>query len=122
MNLDEVGESELLAWFTALGVIGKVPGSLLTYQEMSHHGHGVVQFLPDRPERKEWLGRDVPLCEQFVRDREGAVQGAGLTPQETEALLGTDSFNVLNDLGAHPMLSLSARQVSEIEQRRQTPR
>jgi hypothetical protein len=61
VNLDEVGESELLAWFTALGVIGKVPGSLLTYQEMSHHGHGVVQFLPDRPERKEWLGRDVPL-------------------------------------------------------------
>ena len=46
VNLDEVGESELLTWFVLLGIIGELPGHLLSYQEMAHHGQGVVQFLP----------------------------------------------------------------------------
>jgi 2,3-dihydroxyphenylpropionate 1,2-dioxygenase len=60
VNLDEVGESELMTWFVALGIIGKVPGRLLTYQELSHHGHGVVQFLPELPPAPEWRDRQVP--------------------------------------------------------------
>ncbi|MFD3523923.1 hypothetical protein [Streptomyces sp. NPDC058653] len=52
VNLDEVGESELLTWFVMLGIIGDVPGTLLSYQELSHHGHGVIQFAPPlAPER-----------------------------------------------------------------------
>ncbi|TDP94795.1 hypothetical protein [Labedaea rhizosphaerae] len=46
VNLDEVGESELLTWCVLLGIIGQVPGHLLSYQEMAHHGQGVIQFLP----------------------------------------------------------------------------
>ncbi|WP_049579900.1 hypothetical protein [Streptomyces sp. SBT349] len=46
VNLDEVGESELLTWCVMLGMIGDRPGSLLSYQELSHHGQGVLQFLP----------------------------------------------------------------------------
>lgn len=59
VNLDEVGESELMTWFVALGIIGKVPGTLLTYQELSHHGHGVVQFLPPLPPEPRWLVKTV---------------------------------------------------------------
>ena len=47
VNLDEVGESELLTWCVLLGIIGEVPGHLLSYQEMAHHGQGVLQFLPE---------------------------------------------------------------------------
>lgn len=50
VQLDEVGESELLTWFVMLGILagsaGTVAGSLLSYQHLSHHGHGVVQFVP----------------------------------------------------------------------------
>lgn len=49
VNLDEVGESELMTWFVGLGLIGTGPGSLLSYERLSHHGHGVVQFLPPVP-------------------------------------------------------------------------
>jgi 2,3-dihydroxyphenylpropionate 1,2-dioxygenase len=156
VNLDEVGENELLTWFTALGVIGKVPGTLLSYQQLSHHGHGVVQFLPDRPERAARTGREMPrhgghrftftdyhyyrfpapeslplnrmlhrivaepdYRSEFVRDRASVVAAAGLSPREAAALLAGESFGALNELGAHPLLSLSARQVCEIEARRQ---
>ncbi|MFI5613592.1 hypothetical protein [Amycolatopsis sp. NPDC051903] len=50
VNLDEVGESELLTWFVLLGIIGELPGHLLSYQELAHHGQGVVQFLPEPAE------------------------------------------------------------------------
>ena len=60
VNLDEVGESELMTWFVALGIMGTVPGKLLTYQELSHHGHGVVQFLPPLPPAPEWVDRECP--------------------------------------------------------------
>ena len=156
VNLDEVGESELMTWFTALGIIGRRPGTLLSYQKLSHHGHGVVQFLPDSPERAAWLGREVPeygghtftatdyvyyrfpeprslplnrmlhriiadagYRADFVRDRAGVVSAAGLRPEESGALLAGESFDTLTALGAHPLLALSARQVCEIEQRRQ---
>src|SRR5262249_41217320 len=59
VNLDEVGESELMTWFVALGVIGQVPGRLLTYQKLSHHGHGVVQWLPALDPDPLWLQREV---------------------------------------------------------------
>lgn len=156
VNLDEVGESELMTWFTAVGIIGQVPGTLLSYQELSHHGHGVIQFLPDSPDRGAWLGREVPLFggheftatdyrhyrfpepqslplnrmlhrivadagyrADFVRDRASVVSAAGLRPEESAALLASEAFDALTAVGAHPLLALSARQVSEIEQRRQ---
>lgn len=156
VNLDEVGESELLTWFMALGVTGEVPGTLLSYQKLTHHGHGVVQFLPDRPERATRTGHAVPRFgghrftftdhhyyrfpeprslplnrmlhrivteedyrSEFVRDRARVVAAAGLSPQEATALLASENFDVLNELGAHPLLSLSARQVSDIEAHRQ---
>ena len=40
-------------------------------------------------------------------------------PESRSALVGTDGFSELTALGAHPLLALSARQVSEIELRRQ---
>lgn len=155
VNLDEVGESELMTWFTALGVIGEVPGTLLSYQELSHHGHGVVQFLPPAQAGVSYGSGDLPrygghefrqtdyvyyrfpqpeslplnrmlhrlITEQdyrteFVRDRETVVAAAGLRPEESAALLSSESFDALTALGAHPLLALSARQVSDLERQR----
>jgi 2,3-dihydroxyphenylpropionate 1,2-dioxygenase len=155
VNLDEVGESELMTWFVLWGLIGKVPGALLSYQELSHHGHGVIQFLPQlesSPEAKREMPRyggheftftdyhyyrfpdpaalelnrllrriviDDDYRAEFIRDRAKTVASSGLGEHERTALIGTDGFAELTALGAHPLLALSARQVSEIEQRRQ---
>jgi aromatic ring-opening dioxygenase catalytic subunit (LigB family) len=45
-ELDEVGNGELLGWFVLFGAIGNRAGSVLSYQPLWHHGHGVVQFIP----------------------------------------------------------------------------
>jgi 2,3-dihydroxyphenylpropionate 1,2-dioxygenase len=154
VNLDEVGESELMTWFTALGLIGPVPGALLSYQELSHHGHGVIQFLPAGASGVPRSGEPSPryggheftqtdyvyyrfpepeslplnrllhrvITEQeyrtaFVRDRDAVVAAAGLRPEECAALLSGESFDALTAVGAHPLLALSARQVSDLERR-----
>jgi 2,3-dihydroxyphenylpropionate 1,2-dioxygenase len=54
----------------------------------------------------------------FVRDRAAVITGAGLSETEAAALYG-EGFTDLVDLGAHPLLALSARQVVEIETRAQ---
>ena len=156
VNLDEVGESELMTWFVALGMIGDVPGRLLTYQELSHHGHGVVQFLPELPADPAVLARAVPdfgghsfaqtdykyyrfpepsslelnrllhriiveadYRSAFVRDRASVVAAAPLRPEERTALMESESFDALTAVGAHPLLALSARQVTALERDRQ---
>jgi 2,3-dihydroxyphenylpropionate 1,2-dioxygenase len=158
VNLDEVGESELLTWCVLLGIIGgKLPGTLLSYQELSHHGHAVIQFVPERDpatEESEQPGRSArPEQEQlprygghvftqddyvyyrfpapsslplnrllrqivtqadfrtaFVQDRDAAIAASGLDADEREAL-AADGFDHLVELGAHPLLALSAWQV-----------
>ncbi|MBE8520151.1 hypothetical protein ILP97_22075 [Amycolatopsis sp. H6(2020)] len=55
----------------------------------------------------------------FVRDRRHALLSFPLTTAERAAVADTDGFPELTEPGAHPLLALSARQVSEIEQRRQ---
>jgi 2,3-dihydroxyphenylpropionate 1,2-dioxygenase len=156
VNLDEVGESELMTWYVALGIMGKVPGTLLTYEELSHHGHGVVQFLPPTTPDPAWTDREVARFgghefvsddykfyrfpdpsslelnrflhrvivdaayrEKFVADAQALVDEADLRPEERAALLDAGAVDVLTAEGAHPLLALSARQVTEIEQRRQ---
>jgi 2,3-dihydroxyphenylpropionate 1,2-dioxygenase len=47
-QLDEVGDTELLTWMVLFGAIGSGRGELLSYQPTSHHGHGVMQFIPER--------------------------------------------------------------------------
>ena len=70
VNLDEVGESELLTWCVLLGITGgELPGNLLSYQELSHHGHAVIQFAPGldpaaQPEQEQEQ-------EQLPRSRRG---------------------------------------------------
>ncbi|WP_433558731.1 hypothetical protein ACQPWY_10040 [Pseudonocardia xinjiangensis] len=164
VQLDEVGESELLTWFVMLGVLAgsgaAVPGSLLSYQHLSHHGHGVVQFVPPvadgaEPTVDEPLASPVPrhggyeftstdfiyyrfpepvsfplnrllhrvitdeeLRSEFVRDPAAVAATADLTDEQREALLA-DGFDKLTEVGAHPLLALSARQVSLLEQQRQ---
>lgn len=46
VELDEVGAGELLTWFVMLGAIGPRPGRFRSFQELPHHDHGVVQFIP----------------------------------------------------------------------------
>ncbi|WP_433888440.1 hypothetical protein [Streptomyces sp. CA-111067] len=151
VNLDEVGESELLTWCVLLGMTGgELPGSLLSYQELSHHGHGVIQFVPPlapaagtgagQPELLPRYGgheftqddyvyyrfpepSSLPLNRflrqiitradarsAFVKDRDAAIAGSGLSEAEREAL-AADGFDRLVELGAHPLLALSAWQV-----------
>jgi len=47
-QLDEVGNTELLTWIVALGASPAKQGELLSYQPTSHHGHGVMRFLPNK--------------------------------------------------------------------------
>lgn len=48
-QLDEVGEGELLAWFVLFGAMGRrLPGRVLSYQPIWHHGHGVIVWDADR--------------------------------------------------------------------------
>lgn len=163
VQLDEVGESELLTWFVMLGILAgsgaTVPGSLLSYQHLSHHGHGVVQFVPPVPADRapavdEPLASPVPrfgghtftqtdfvyyrfpepasfplnrllhrvitdreLRREFVRDPVAVADAAELTPLQREALLA-DGFDRLTSVGAHPLLALSARQVTALERER----
>jgi 2,3-dihydroxyphenylpropionate 1,2-dioxygenase len=51
VQLDETGDTELLTWMVALGASHAERGELLTYQPTSHHGHGVMRFLPLKGER-----------------------------------------------------------------------
>ena len=141
-----------------LGITGgKLPGTLLSYQELSHHGHAVIQFVPGldpaaeepdqsaRPARaeQEQLPRygghvftqddyvyyrfpapsSLPLNRflrqivtrtdfrtAFVQDRDAAIAASGLDADEREAL-AAEGFDRLVELGAHPLLALSAWQV-----------
>jgi 2,3-dihydroxyphenylpropionate 1,2-dioxygenase len=43
-QLDEVGNGEMLTWFVLFGAIGNRRATLLSYQPIWHHGHGVLQF------------------------------------------------------------------------------
>ena len=49
LQLDEVGNTELLPWAMMFGAIGAVPGELLQYTPTWHHGHAMMRFLPTRP-------------------------------------------------------------------------
>jgi len=49
VQLDEVGNTELLNWAIMFGAIGRQPGELLQYTPTWHHGHGVMRFLPAFP-------------------------------------------------------------------------
>jgi 2,3-dihydroxyphenylpropionate 1,2-dioxygenase len=161
VQLDEVGESELLTWFVMLGMLGDRPGSLLSYQHLSHHGHGVVQFVPPaspdvRPDVDEPLSAgpvpryggyeftssdfiyyrfpepssfplnrllhqvitDEETRREFVRDPEAVAARAELSADQRAALL-REGFDGLTAVGAHPLLALSARQVSDLERQRQ---
>lgn len=159
VQLDEVGEGELLPWFVMLGIIGPRPGTLMSYQRLSHHGHGVMQFIPplapssdstpagvppsatsrDDTEIPKYAGReftfddfvyyrfpepssfplnrflhqlvvDEALRERFVDDRAGVIDEVDLAPNEREALM-SEGFDQLVEVGAHPLLALSARQL-----------
>ena len=56
---------------------------------------------------------------EFVRDRDAVVAAASLRPEERTALRDSESFDALTALGAHPLLALSARQVTALEEQRQ---
>lgn len=58
-QLDEVGNTELLPWVIMFGATGKQRGELLSYQPTSHHGHGVMRFIPDRGGRGQ-EHREIP--------------------------------------------------------------
>lgn len=59
VQLDEVGNTELLPWTIMLGASGAQRGELLTYQPTSHHGHAVLRFIPDKGGRGQ-EHRDMP--------------------------------------------------------------
>ncbi len=58
-QLDEVGNTELLPWLIMFGATGGQRGELLSYQPTSHHGHGVMRFIPDRGGRGQER-REIP--------------------------------------------------------------
>lgn len=51
-RLDELGETELLTWYTLFGAIGDRPAEVLTYQPTWHHGLAVVNFPLAEPIRQ----------------------------------------------------------------------
>jgi hypothetical protein len=50
-QLDEAGNTELLAWAVLYGAIGPQPGELIAYIPTWHHGLCYMRFLPARPHK-----------------------------------------------------------------------
>jgi len=50
-QLDEAGNTELLAWAVLFGAIGPQPGELIHYIPTWHHGLAYMRFLPARPHK-----------------------------------------------------------------------
>jgi 2,3-dihydroxyphenylpropionate 1,2-dioxygenase len=50
-QLDEAGNTELLAWAVLFGAIGPQPGELIQYIPTWHHGLCYMRFLPARPHK-----------------------------------------------------------------------
>ena len=50
-QLDEAGNTELLAWAVLFGAIGPLPGELIHYIPTWHHGLCYMRFLPSRPHK-----------------------------------------------------------------------
>ncbi len=46
-QLDATGNTELLTWAMMIGAIGNRHGKLLQYTPTWHHGHAMMQFLPE---------------------------------------------------------------------------
>ena len=48
LQLDEVGNTEMLNWAAMFGAIGSVPGELIDYIPTWHHGLSMMRFIPAR--------------------------------------------------------------------------
>ncbi len=55
-QLDATGNTELLTWSMMFGAIGARHGRLLQYTPTWHHGHAMMQFLPEVEKKRtgEW--------------------------------------------------------------------
>ena len=51
VQLDEAGNTEMLAWSVLFGAIGRQPGELIDYIPTWHHGLAYMRFLPARPHK-----------------------------------------------------------------------
>ena len=58
-QLDATGNTELLTWSMMLGAIGARHGRLLQYTPTWHHGHAMMQFLPEVEKKRtgDWPDR-----------------------------------------------------------------
>jgi len=55
-QLDATGNTELLTWAMMFGAIGNQHGKLLQYTPTWHHGHAMMQFLPEveKKRTRDW--------------------------------------------------------------------
>jgi 2,3-dihydroxyphenylpropionate 1,2-dioxygenase len=61
LQLDEVGNTEMLNWAIMFGAIGKQRGELIDYIPTWHHGLSMMRFLPERARKTE----PTKVAEQF---------------------------------------------------------
>ena len=81
VQLDETGNTELLTWMVALGASQAKGGETLTYQPTSHHGHGVMRFLPTKGKRGQ-AHRDIEDFGGFKFKGEGYQFYKAPTPNQ----------------------------------------
>jgi len=61
LQLDEVGNTEMLNWAVMFGAIGAQAGELVDYIPTWHHGLSMMRFLPERARKTE----PMKVAEQF---------------------------------------------------------
>ena len=125
-QLDEVGNAELLPWMVMLGAIGRKRGKLLSYQPTSHHGHAVMQFIPE-PAGRGQAHRDMPRFGGFEFKGQGYEfykypEPATFPLNKALYLLRTDDelrARWVRDMdGVSAALGLSAKQAAALKEMR----
>ena len=125
-QLDEVGNGELLPWMVMLGAIGRKRGKLLSYQPTSHHGHAVMQFIPE-PAGRGQAHRDMPRFGGFEFKGQGYEfykypEPATFPLNKALYLLRTDDdlrARWVRDMdGVSAALGLSAKQAAALKEMR----
>jgi 2,3-dihydroxyphenylpropionate 1,2-dioxygenase len=105
VQLDETGNTELLTWMVALGASGVDRGELLTYQATSHHGHGVMRFIPAKGERGQ-IHRDMANYGGFKFRDEGYQFYRHPTPEEYPLNRGLAELKRSPELRARYVLNI----------------
>ncbi len=120
--LDDMGNVELRSWAIAAGMLGERKADTAAFEPSWHHTYATIAFHEPPAERRDplhypaihaervkltatlyRLANDAAERGRYLRDPRAYAAGAGLAPDETEALEALDQRRLLA-LGIHPLV------------------